>query len=239
MKPHLQALLTLQDHDDELAKLESRMDALRPRFAALDAERASAERQRATTRAAIEREETRQRELSSRAEDFRRLNARAIAAMDQVRKVHEANAASAQVDISRRALADVEGELSAVTTRLSALRDSDVAAEMGLEELDERQAATRKELEAARASLEEEIAAARARRQQAATHVERGTLVRYDRVRSRRRQQRSVFPLRGLSCSNCDTAIPTQRRIALASSDTVDVCESCGVLLYAESGSAF
>ena len=234
MKPHLQALLTLQDRDDELSQLETRMDALKPRFAALDAERVAAERQRSTTRAAIEREEQRQRELSSRADDFRRLNARAIAAMDHVHKVREANAASAQVDISRRALADVENELSAVNHRLSTLRDSDTAAELNLAELEERQAAVRQELEAARGKLEAEIGEARGRRQEAARHVDPRTLQRYDRVRSRRRQ-RSVFALRGTSCSNCDTAVPTQRRAALASGDLVDVCESCGVLLYAES----
>ena len=84
----------------------------------------------------------------------------------------------------------------------------------------------------ARQSLEQEIGAARARRLEAAKRVEPGTLQRYDRVRARR-HQRSVFALRGMSCSNCDTAIPTQRRAALASGETVDICESCGVLLYA------
>jgi predicted nucleic acid-binding Zn-ribbon protein len=235
VKPHLQALLTLQDRDDELTQLENKLEALRPRLAALDAERSSAERQRATTRGAIEREEQRQRELNSRADDFRKLNARAVSHMDQVRKVHEANAAAAQVDISRRALADVENELGMVTQRLTKLRDSDAAAEIGLMELDERQAAVRQELEAKRAEIERDLGEARARRQQAATHVDPRTLQRYDRVRSRRRS-RSLFPLRGLSCSNCDTAVPTQRRAALAAGDLVDVCESCGVLLYAESG---
>jgi len=237
VKPHLQALLTLQDRDDELTQLENRLEALRPQLAALDAERTSAERQRATTRGAIEREEQRQRELNSRADDFRKLNARAVAHMDQVRKVHEANAAAAQVDISRRALADVENELGTVTQRLSKLRDSDTAAELGLVELEERQAAIREELEAKRAEIERDLGEARARRQQAATHVDPRTLQRYDRVRSRRRS-RSLFPLRGTSCSNCDTAVPTQRRAALAAGDIVDVCESCGVLLYAESGGA-
>lgn len=233
MKPHLQALLSLQDRDDELTELENRLNALRPRLAALDTERATVERQRATTQGAIEREEQRQRELSSRADDFRRLNARAVAAMDQVRKVNEANAASAQVDISRRALADVESELGTVNQRLVKLRDSDVTAELGLVELDERQAATRQEIDAKRGEIESELGAARARRDQAATHVDRSTLQRYDRVRTRRRQ-RSVFPLRGMSCSNCDTAVPTQRRAALAAGDLVDVCESCGVLVYAD-----
>lgn len=232
MNAQLQALLTLQEHDDDIARLEDRVAALAPRFAALDAERDAAERQLATTRGAIEREEHRQRDLSARAEDFRRMNARAVAAMDQVRKPHEATAAQSQVDISRRALSDVETELSGVGHRIASLRDALAAHELGLMELGERQAAARQELDAARADLEAQLGEARARRAQASRDVDRSTLVKYDRVRQRRRRT-SVFALRGTSCSNCDTTVPTQRRAALASGTVVDVCESCGVLLYA------
>lgn len=234
MNPQLQALLTLQQHDDEVAGIERKIAALAPKFAALDAERGTAQRQLAATRAAIAREEERQRELGGRAEEFRRMNARAVSHMDQVRKPHEAAAAQSQVDISRKALADVEAELGGVGKRLSTLRDADVAAELGLSELDEKQTDARAALDAQRTVLEEELAGARARRQQAASHVDARTLVRYDRVRSRRRST-SVYPLRGTSCSNCDTAVPTQHRSALLAGDTVEVCESCGVLLYAAS----
>ena len=54
----------------------------------------------------------------------------------------------------------------------------------------------------------------------------------YDRVRRRRRAE-AVFPLRGPSCGACDTAVPTQRRAAMASSGALEMCEGCGALLYA------
>lgn len=233
MNPKLEALLTLQERDDAIARIEARVAALAPRYASLDAERTGAERQLATTRAATAREEERQRDLASKADDFRRMNARAVAAMDQVRKAHEATAAQSQVDISRRALTDVESELATVTTRLVALREAAVAHDLALAELDERQGDARRELDAVRGDLDAQLGEARENRRQAASRVDPGTLVKYDRVRSRRRQT-SVFPLRGTSCSNCDTTVPTQRRSALASGDVVDVCESCGVLLYAK-----
>jgi hypothetical protein len=231
VNPKLQALLTLQERDDEINGIEARLAALAPRFAELDAEQATADRQLASTRATIEREEQRQRELIGRAEDFRRLNARAVSHMELVRKVHEANAAAAQVEISRRALADVESELAAVSQRLASLREAAAAAELNKVEVEERLAGTRAELDAQRGALDEALTGARGRREQAAASVEPRTLQRYDRVRARRRQ-RSVFALRGMSCSNCDTTVPTQRRAALASGDAVEICESCGVLLY-------
>jgi uncharacterized protein len=51
-------------------------------------------------------------------------------------------------------------------------------------------------------------------------------------VRTRRRAE-TVFPLRGPSCSACDTAIPTQRRAAMAATGALEMCEGCGALLYA------
>jgi len=42
-----------------------------------------------------------------------------------------------------------------------------------------------------------------------------------------------VFPLRGHSCANCDTVIPLQRRSAMLGSGATEICEGCGVLLYA------
>lgn len=233
MNAQLQALLTLQDHDDAIAGIEAQRAALAPKFASLDNERAAAERAATSSKAAVEREERRQQELQQRAEEFRRLNARAQAHMEQVRKPQEANAAATQIDISRRALADVEAELSLVGQRLSALRSGAEAAEFALIELGERQAADRAVLDGERAALDARLTDARARRDSAAGDVEPRTRVRYDRVRERRRRT-AVFALRGTSCSNCDTAVPTQRRAALASGAVVDICESCGVLLYAD-----
>jgi predicted nucleic acid-binding Zn-ribbon protein len=42
-----------------------------------------------------------------------------------------------------------------------------------------------------------------------------------------------LYPLRGQACGRCDTAIPMQRRNAIAAGRAIDVCEACGVLLYA------
>jgi hypothetical protein len=57
-------------------------------------------------------------------------------------------------------------------------------------------------------------------------------LNKYERVRVRKHGE-TVFPLRGASCSACDTAIPTQRRATMAASGALEMCEGCGMLLYA------
>ena len=60
----------------------------------------------------------------------------------------------------------------------------------------------------------------------------RDLLAKYERIRGRKGQQ-AVYPLRGPSCGHCDTAIPLQRRNQMVNSGNIEVCEACGVLLYA------
>jgi predicted nucleic acid-binding Zn-ribbon protein len=99
-------------------------------------------------------------------------------------------------------------------------------------DVEHRQADARAALAAEREEIERQIAEARAKREDTARSVPRALLSRYDRVRSRRRAA-TIFPLRGPSCSACDTAIPTQRRAAMAASGGLEMCEGCGALLYA------
>ena len=72
----------------------------------------------------------------------------------------------------------------------------------------------------------------RAGRESKAAKVSRLQLTRYDRIQKRERSV-ALFALRGLSCSNCDTMIPMQRGNAMAVTGVPEVCEGCGVLLYA------
>ena len=232
MNPQLEALLALQSQDDVIQSLEDRIAALAPRLAKLDADRQQAAKAADGARSAVEREEQRVRDLSGRADDFRRMNARAVSQMDMVRTAREANAATAQVDLSRRALSDAEAELGSASQRLSTLRAAADTADERVAEIESEQAEARGTIDAERAELEEALAAARAERASRSRGVEPRTLVKYDRIRARRRDT-AVFPLRGYSCANCDTAIPTQRRNAM-SGGAIDICESCGVLLYAQ-----
>jgi predicted nucleic acid-binding Zn-ribbon protein len=73
---------------------------------------------------------------------------------------------------------------------------------------------------------------ARGRREGSAARVSRGILSKYERIRGRAHEP-SLYPLRGAACGRCNTAIPLQRRNAIAAGRSIEVCEGCGVLLYA------
>jgi predicted nucleic acid-binding Zn-ribbon protein len=227
----LEALLALQTADVTLLGLERRLAALSPRIAKLDGERESAARAVTTARDAVTREQERHGALSERAQEFRRMNDRAVGQLDQVRKAAHATAAGAQVDTSRRALSEAEAELHASGLRMSTLQHAAESAAERTAQLDEEQAPARAEVQSQRAEIERELAAARAGREALARPVDVRLLSKYDRVRGRRHGP-AVFALQNFTCGSCDTAIPTQRRAGMLAG-AIEVCESCGVLLYA------
>ena len=236
MNDQLDALLALQTADVTLLGLEKRLAALTPQLTRLDAERAAAAKAIVTAREAIGRENERHAHLSERAQEFRRMNERAVTQMDQVRKAAHATAAGSQVDISRRALTEAESELHASGLRMSTLQHAVEAAEERATRVRDEQEPVRAEVQTQRTAIEREIAGARAGRDALARVVDPRLLSRYDRVRTRRHGP-AVFPLHNFTCGSCDTAIPTQRRAAMLAG-AIEVCESCGVLLYAPAPAA-
>lgn len=227
----LEALLAVQGDDAAIRDIEAKRDALTPRLALLDATQKRAVEEVARTEAALERELTRQRVLDSRLAETRALHERATAALDRAEKLSEATAAAAQVETTRRALADGESEALALTRRVADLRTALAAHREVLAQVSSDQGDARSELEAQRASIEAELATARARRQLSASAVGAGLLAKYERIASRRKAD-ALIELRDYCCSACDTAIPLQRRPIMSSGNVIEPCEGCGVLLY-------
>jgi uncharacterized protein len=137
-----------------------------------------------------------------------------------------------QLEQTKRMVDDSERDAAQIQGRINEMRHHVADLENALVEVEHRQSDARSAIDAERAEIESQLAQARAKRDSTAQAVPRSMLTKYDKVRSRRRAE-TVFPLRGPSCSACDTAIPTQRRAAMAASGSVEMCEGCGALLYA------
>ena len=232
MHPDVQSLLAVQRDDLEVYALESRLAALAPRLAALENERARAAQELDRARKAIEADETRHREAMLKVDTHRQLVERSQRQYESVTSPREANAAMTQLEQTKRMADDSERDASQILGRIGEMRHHVAELETGLADVEHRQADTRAALDAERAEIEAEIAQARAKRDETARAVPKPMLAKYDKVRSRRRAE-TLFPLRGPSCSACDTAIPTQRRAVMAASGTIEMCEGCGALLYA------
>jgi predicted nucleic acid-binding Zn-ribbon protein len=232
MHPDVQSLLAVQQDDLEIYGFESRLAALAPRLAALESERARAAQELDRARRAVEADEARHREAMLKVETHRQLVERSQRQYESVTSPREANAAMTQLEQTKRMADESERDASQILGRIGEMRHHVAELEAALADVEHRQSETRAALDAERAEIEAEIAQARAKRDETSRAVPKAMLAKYDKVRSRRRAE-TLFPLRGPSCSACDTAIPTQRRAVMAASGTIEMCEGCGALLYA------
>lgn len=230
MHSEVEALLALQSDDSRIRDLEEQMRALDPRLAALDRKHEAAATALARSRAAIDSEEKRQRELQAKIVQHKQIQERNLAQFDAVKKLKEATAAMAQVESARRIIAEDESELQGLNRRLTDMRASVEAHESALADVEAEQSTAREEIAKEREEIGGALESARGDRSDKTGGVSGAMLGKYDRIRTRRPQ--ALYPLRGESCGNCDTAIPMQRRNHMSVNGTIDVCEACGVLLY-------
>jgi predicted nucleic acid-binding Zn-ribbon protein len=235
VKPDVDALLQVQADDLRIYGIEDRLRALIPRLATLEVDRKRAEDGVAQVRQQVEAEEKRQRDLQDRLRQHREMRDKSEGLLGQVSSPREAAAAMAQIEQAKRFIADEERDLEATAQRLADLRKTAGERENAVKEIERLQIETRASLDADRTILEKELGEARADREEKARSIPRSLMQRYDRIRQKRRST-AVFPLRGQSCAHCDTAIPVQRRSTMVATGATELCEVCGVLLYAAEG---
>src|ERR1700694_5278357 len=234
MQQEVEALLALQVDDLKIREIESQIRALDPQLAEFDKRREQALAVLARAEIAVAAEEKKQGELQARLAQHKQMQERNLHQLDDVKRMREATAATAQVESTRRLMAEDESEIAILGRRISEMNATVASAKQALATLEEEQKAARPEIEAKRASLQSDLDSARQDRSGRAGSVSRPMLGKYDRIRGKRTQ--ALYALRGGSCGNCDTSIPLQRRNMMAGSGDIEVCEACGVLLYAEGG---
>jgi predicted nucleic acid-binding Zn-ribbon protein len=227
----LEALLALQAEDVIIHGLEERLAALEPRIRELDQRKQRALDAIARSSTAVAAEEKKQAWLRDKLAEHKQLVERNQAQMDAVKTMKQATAAVAQMDQARKIVAGEESDLVAINRRLEELRGVLQSQQDELAGVELEQEAARSEVASQRTALNTELEGARAARAKAAELVPAGLRSKYDRIRGRKRVE-AVFPMSGMSCGNCDTAIPMQRRHVMNNTGMIDLCEACGVLMY-------
>jgi uncharacterized protein len=230
--PDVAALLAVQDDDVAIHELETRLAELTPRLAAMAKERDKALAALQQAKQVSEGEERRRHEIADRVSQHRALQEKNQAALNGVTSMREATAATAQLESAKRMIDEDERELAAIGQRLVESNRQVDERQRIADTLEAAQADARDSLAADQKALEKQLKAAREAREAKAKAVPRALLTRYDRIRSRKRVH-AVYPLRGGSCGHCDTLLPLQRRSIMIGTGATEVCEGCGVMLYA------
>jgi predicted nucleic acid-binding Zn-ribbon protein len=234
MQQEVEALLALQQDDLKIREIEAQIRALDPQLAELDKRRDQAAAALVRAQTLVLAEEKKQRELQARLAQHRAMQERNLHQLEDVKRMREATAATAQVESTRRLMAEDESELAIIGRRIAEMTTAIANATQALAAVEQEQQETRPAIESRRSALRSQLDDAVADRNGRAGAVSRPMLGKYDRIRGKRDQ--ALYPLRGGSCGHCDTAVPLQRRNMMSGTGQIEVCEACGVLLYAADG---
>ena len=232
MHPDVAALLAVQDDDATIHDLETRLAELMPRLEVMARDRDKALSALQQARKAADAEERRRQDVAARVSQHRALQDKNQATLNAVTSMREATAATAQLEQTKRMIDEDERELATIGQRLVEANRIVTERERLATEMETAQTQARASLSTDQQDLEHRLAETRQTREEKAKAVPRSLLSRYDRIRSKKRVH-AVFPLRGHSCGNCDTMLPMQRRSMMAGSGATEICEGCGVMLYA------
>jgi uncharacterized protein len=231
--PDLEAVLALQERDRAVTAVKKAMDGLLPAEAALDEEltahtKALEDAQRAAVGA-----ETRKVELEARIAGYKRLQEQRRQQLDYVREAKEASALMAELDLARSVLVKEETEYMRSGDGIAEAQKRVKDAAKAHEAVVAKQTEAREALAAKRAELVVQLEAAALEREAATKAVKPALLVKYERIR-RGRAPAALYPLHQDACGHCHTAVPLQRRVLIQQGQSIEGCEVCGVLLYAE-----
>ncbi|HXY18462.1 MAG TPA: hypothetical protein VEH83_00545 [Gemmatimonadales bacterium] len=233
MHPDLEALLALQERDKNVGAVKKSLDALLPAEAALDEELGAATKALEDGERAATGAQTRKAELEARIAGYKRMQEQRRQQLDYVRGAKEASALMAELDLARSVLVKEETEYlrsgDAIVETQKKVKDAVKAHEAVVG----RQTAARAELAAKRAELSAQLEVAESEREAATKAVKPALLARYERIR-RGRAPAALYALHKDACGHCHTAVPLQRRVLIQQGQSIEGCEVCGVLLYAE-----
>lgn len=232
MSTDLESLLALQADDVVIHGLQERLAALEPRILLLDQRKQRTLDAIGRTSTAVAAEEKKQAWLRDKLAEHKLLIERNQAQMDAVKTMKQATAAVAQMEQARKIVAGEESDLLAINRRLEELRGVLAGQHNELAGVEAEQEAARSEVASERVAIDGELADAKAKRATAAMLVPEGLRSKYDRIRGGKKRTEAVFAMSGMSCGNCDTAIPMQRRHVMNNTGAIDLCEGCGVLMY-------
>ena len=231
MNPEIAALVDVQTDDLAIHELERGIDQLMPKVNALNAEVAKAKTAVDQATQLAEAEEKRRRDVLQRIDTHKQLHVKNEGVLGAATNQREATAAQAQLDQIKKVIGDEERDLIGITQRIAEIKALVEDRQARMAELEQQRDAAKEAIAGERTKLESELTTVRARRTERAGKVGRSLISMYDRIRSKKRVH-AIFPLRGNSCGNCDTAIPMQRQAQMTSSGKTEVCEGCGVMLY-------
>lgn len=232
MHPDLVKLLELQAKDLDLLEADKALDAVLAEYEALDQHLKGAQQAVDQAERSVADAGKRRSEVEGKMENYRKMEDRGKARLEQVRTPKEIQAVMTEMDLARSVLAKEEADWLKLAEVISGLENGGKEATARLADLRKSQVDARGALDARRAAAEGVRKTALAARDASATEVNKALRNRYERLRTVK--TRVVVSLDGAACGACYTTVPLNRRSQIRAGTLIDTCESCGVILFAD-----
>ena len=185
---------------------------------------------------ALEQATARRKELEGKIDGYKLMQERKRQKLEFVRGAKEASALMAELDLARSVLANEESDWIHSADDVDRAEQNVLEIKEQVEALVVEQAPRREEL-AERSSASEKLQNQMVtERDEAKGKVEASLLKRYDRI-SRNNSRKALYEIHSSACGSCYGSVPMHLRQQVQRGDSVIVCESCGVLLFAKPAS--
>ncbi len=233
MEPLHQALLALQELDQELYRAEIALRKFEPQLAEIENPLKNLEQEVEQTRKRLDELRLQAGKLERAAEVKRERLHATEARLQKVRNQREESAIHLEIDLVRKAADADDAEALQVMDQVT-------RTDLKLEELEKqlvkmREEATprRAEVLSAKEEAESAFAVLRDRRENEAGHLDVQSRRLYDRVR-KGKSSVALAPLTEEgACGHCFNVLPLQEQSMVKRGTSLHRCEACGVILYA------
>jgi predicted nucleic acid-binding Zn-ribbon protein len=233
MQSELASLLNLQSKHKAVMDVEAELRSLEPELADLDTALAEAETDLAARRAGVAEADERRQELEGKIEGYRIMQERRRQRLEWVKGAKEASTLMAELDLARSVLAREEAEWIRSADKVQELERLAAEAEVRVQEVRDEQAPRREEIAGQQGELRDQLAGVEKVRDEAAGQVAAPLRERFERI-LRGRAPLALYPLQNGACGHCFTTVPLHRQQKIRAGTSIEACEACGVMVYAE-----
>ncbi|NIP79652.1 MAG: hypothetical protein GWM90_10725 [Gemmatimonadetes bacterium] len=234
MEETYQALLDLQDLDEQMQEARERVRRFEPELEELDAPVAKAEEEVEAVRKRLDEMKAEARRLERGADDKRAQMAKYEAHLERVRNAREDAAARTEIDLIRKA---VEADESDAVSLMDQIKRTELKLdelEGKLEALREETAPKREALLKGREEASGQLEILRDQRENRIVRLSEEAAQLYERIRGGKTRVALARLTPDGACGHCFSIIPIQEQNEIRRQKALHRCEACGVILYAE-----
>jgi predicted nucleic acid-binding Zn-ribbon protein len=234
MEETYEALLKLQELDEQMAQARDRVERFAPEFEALEAPETALAAEVEALRTRLTEMKADVRRLERGAEDKTAQLRKYEQRLERVRNPREEAAAKVEIDLIRRAVdADEDDALD--------LMEQVKRTELKLDDLEKKLAKLRAETEPQKAELQrkrdeaqEQLAVLEDQRHNKVIRLKGDAARLYERIRAGKTRVTLARLTPDGACGHCFSLIPMQEQRQIRRREALHRCEACGVILYTD-----